>query len=147
MSLGEDGDRTVVTNIKPYYTPDMLRGARILIVANLKPANFRGVRSNGMVVAADDTGIGGECVRLLEPTCDVPDGTLFDCGLGTLGLRAEMKHVEKVDMRITASRGCPGGCPDRVAVVFDGDRSLPLSDGAGCFMTVGPEVKDGAPAL
>lgn len=50
VNLGEGEPRTVVTNIKPFYPPEKLEGARILIIANLKPANFRGVKSFGMIV-------------------------------------------------------------------------------------------------
>lgn len=156
VDIGEDEPRTVVTNIKPFYPPEKLKGARILIIANLKPANFRGVKSFGMIVAADDGELGGKGVSLLKPTSDVPDGTLMDCGLGTLGLRAEMKHVEKVVMRTGhVSGGCfsgipvdaPEGCPAAAVAVIDGDKAMLLSDGKGCFMVADSEVKDGAPAL
>ncbi len=100
--------------------------------------------------------MGGDSLLLLQPTSDVPDGTLMDCGLGTLGLRAEMKHVEKVVMKVGTVRDgkfmdvpadIPEGCPEKVAAVIDGDRAIVLGDGKGCFMTVLSDIKEGAPAL
>lgn len=156
VDLGEEEPRTVVTNIKYAYTKEELMGHRILIVANLKPANFRGVKSFGMIVAADDMELGGGNLRLLEPSIDVPDGTAMDCGLGNLGLRAEMKHVEKVVIKVaTVSDGkflgmdisLPEGAPSRVAAVIDGDRAIVLGDGEGCVMTVTGDMAEGASAL
>ena len=61
MSRGiREGDerRQIVSSIVPYYKEDELMGRNIILVSNLKPANFRGVKSNGMLLAAsekDDT--------------------------------------------------------------------------------------------
>lgn len=46
--------KTMVTNIKEYYTPEELEGRKILIIDNLKPHNFRGIESEGMLLAAKD---------------------------------------------------------------------------------------------
>lgn len=53
----EDGSpdgRSIVTGLRPYYAPEELQGQKILLVANLKPAKFRGVVSNGMLLAAEE---------------------------------------------------------------------------------------------
>lgn len=47
------GERTVVSGIAQYYTPDSLIGKHIILVANLKPAVLCGVESQGMILAAD----------------------------------------------------------------------------------------------
>ncbi|HPC38404.1 MAG TPA: methionine--tRNA ligase [Exilispira sp.] len=44
--------RQVVAGIKPYYLKDELVNKNICLVANLKPANLKGIQSNGMILAA-----------------------------------------------------------------------------------------------
>ncbi len=48
-----EGERTVVSGIAPWYTPDDLIGKRVCLVANLTPATLCGVESQGMILAAD----------------------------------------------------------------------------------------------
>lgn len=156
VNLGDEEPRTVVTNIKDVYSKEDLLGHRILIVANLKPANFRGVKSFGMIVAADDTGMGGNSLLLLQPSRDVPNGTQMGCGLEISTSRSDMKHIEKVVMKIVTVRDgrfsgmdveLPEGAPARVAVVIDQDKAIVLGDGKGCVMTVDGDIADGAPAI
>ena len=47
------GQRTVVSGIAPWYTPDQLVGRFVCLVANLSPATLCGVESQGMILAAD----------------------------------------------------------------------------------------------
>jgi methionine--tRNA ligase beta chain len=54
------GDKTkqVVAGIKPSYKKEELLGKQVVVVDNLAAAVFRGVESQGMILAAsDDTGI------------------------------------------------------------------------------------------
>jgi len=44
--------RTVVAGIKKYYNKEELLNKNICLVANLKPANLKGIISNGMILAA-----------------------------------------------------------------------------------------------
>ena len=46
--------REIVAGIRPYYTPEELVGKQAIILVNLEPATIRGVRSNGMLLAAKD---------------------------------------------------------------------------------------------
>jgi methionyl-tRNA synthetase len=46
--------RRIVSGIKDSYTKDVLKGKKIVIVSNLKPASIRGEVSNGMLLAAED---------------------------------------------------------------------------------------------
>ena len=46
--------KTVVSSIKEHYKPEELEGKNILLLNNLKPHNFRGIESAGMVLAAED---------------------------------------------------------------------------------------------
>ena len=156
VDVGEEEPRTVVTNIKSFYPYDKMMGRKLLLVANLKPANFRGVKSFGMLMAAEDLEMGGSSLLLLDPSVDVPNGTLMSCGMETKGLRCEMKHLEKVTIKVAQVKDgkflgmdidLPEGAPSRVAAVIDGDRAIVLGDGNGCVMTVDGEITDGAPAL
>ncbi len=48
--------RQIVAGLRKYYKPEELRGKRIVVIANLKPAKLRGVESNGMLLAAEKDG-------------------------------------------------------------------------------------------
>ncbi len=50
----EDG-RTIVSGLVPHYREDELLNRNIIVVANLKPAKLRGVKSEGMLLAASST--------------------------------------------------------------------------------------------
>ena len=54
LDCGEEEPRVIVSSIVPFYREDELLGRNIVLVSNLKPANFRGVKSRGMLLAASD---------------------------------------------------------------------------------------------
>ncbi len=58
---GSGAPRTVCSGIAKWYAPDDLKGRRVVLVSNLKPAVLCGVESQGMILAADD----GEDVKVL----------------------------------------------------------------------------------
>ncbi len=156
VDIGEEEPRTVVTNIKSFYPPERMMGRKLFIIANLKPANFRGVKSFGMLMAADDLEMGGNSLLLLDPAKDVPNGTQFNCGLEISESRADMKHVERVTMKIARVKDgkfmgmdieLPEDAPERIVAVIDGDKAIALSDGSGCLVTVESDITDGAPAI
>ncbi len=68
------GERTkqICAGIKAWYAPETLIGKRIIIVDNLEPRSLRGELSEGMLLAARDTGPDGQerCILL---TTDRPD--------------------------------------------------------------------------
>ncbi len=51
VDTGED-KRTLVAGVADYYSTEDLKGRKIIIVKNLKPAKIRGVHSRGMILAA-----------------------------------------------------------------------------------------------
>ncbi len=53
IDLGGE-ERTIVSGLVPYYSEEELLGHNIILVYNLKPAKLRGVKSQGMLLAADD---------------------------------------------------------------------------------------------
>lgn len=54
LDVNEDEERTIVSSIVPFYTEEELLGRKIVLVSNMKPSNFRGVKSRGMLLAAND---------------------------------------------------------------------------------------------
>ncbi len=66
-----EGERIVASGIAKYYTPDELKGKKIILVANLKPAVLCGVESCGMILASDD-GDGG--VKVIFVDDSIPTG-------------------------------------------------------------------------
>lgn len=63
--------RTLVAGIKETYTPEDLVGKQIVVFTNLKPRKVFGVKSQGMLLAAD---VDGKAV-LLQPDKAVPSGS------------------------------------------------------------------------
>ncbi len=49
-----DGERTIVAGLRDQYPPEVWAGKRVILVANLKPTTLMGIRSEGMVLAAED---------------------------------------------------------------------------------------------
>jgi methionyl-tRNA synthetase len=56
VDTGAEDPVTIVSSIVPYYTEEQLLNRNIVLVENLKPANFRGVKSRGMLLAASRRG-------------------------------------------------------------------------------------------
>jgi methionyl-tRNA synthetase len=53
VSLGDE-ERQIVAGIAAAYAPEELLGRRVIFVANLEPATIRGIRSEGMLLAAGE---------------------------------------------------------------------------------------------
>lgn len=71
LDVGELGERTIVSGIRPWYAPEDLIGKTIVYLANLAPRTLRGVESQGMLVAA-----GAEDAMLLHPDTEAAPGTV-----------------------------------------------------------------------
>jgi methionyl-tRNA synthetase len=70
VSLGDE-ERQIVAGIADAYTPEDVVGHKVIFVANLQPATIRGIRSEGMLLAA-----GGKKVLALSALDrDVTPGT------------------------------------------------------------------------
>ncbi len=65
--------KTVCAGLKKYYSPEELKGKRIILFTNLAPRKLKGITSEGMVLAAvnkEETE-----VVLLAPESDVGVGS------------------------------------------------------------------------
>jgi methionine--tRNA ligase beta chain len=69
IDLGTE-QRQIVAGIRSSYDPSALVGKQIVVVANLEPANLRGVESQGMLLATRD----GDRVVVLKPDSPVAAG-------------------------------------------------------------------------
>lgn len=74
LKIGDER-RTIVSNIKSKFTKEYLTGKKILVLTNLKPHNFRGVVSEGMLLAADDGEGNLSLATIFE---DLPDGSVIN---------------------------------------------------------------------
>ncbi len=70
VNLGDE-TRTLVAGLRPYYTEEELQDKLIVVITNLEPATIRGVKSEGMLLAADD----GRVVSIVSPDKEVAPGS------------------------------------------------------------------------
>lgn len=63
-------ERTLAAGLKEFYSPEEIKGKKIIVLINLAPKTVRGVESNGMLLAAEKDGV----VSLLTIDKDVESG-------------------------------------------------------------------------
>ena len=78
LDCGEEEPRQIVSSIVPYYKKEELMGRNIVLVSNLKPANFRGVKSYGMLLAASEEGDETHSTCELIFADELPVGTVLE---------------------------------------------------------------------
>ncbi len=71
VDFGEFGERTIVSGIAQFRTPEAIIGKQLPYIVNLEPRMLRGIESQGMLLAASV----GEELALLHPDIEVPPGT------------------------------------------------------------------------
>ena len=76
INLGTE-QRTLCAGLRNYVPADQLKGKHLVIVANLKPANLRGIESQGMMLAAQ---VGDKVVPLEAPK-SAPGSDVFVEGM------------------------------------------------------------------
>ena len=64
-------ERTILSGIAQWYTPEEMIGKKVIIVANLAPRKMRGVMSEGMILAADH----GDAAKVVFIDSDVAPGS------------------------------------------------------------------------
>ncbi len=68
-----DEEKTLVAGIKNHYSKEELVGKKIIVIANLEPTELRGVKSEGMLLAASDDS--KENVVLVTVDKDIESGS------------------------------------------------------------------------
>jgi methionyl-tRNA synthetase len=98
VDLGKLGKRVIVAGMKPYYSKEEINGKNIVIVTNLKPATIRGIKSNGMLLAAED---GKGTCSLLNPGESSPGSEINIEGISKQPASIlEFEDFKKVNMTI-----------------------------------------------
>ena len=72
IDLGNE-TRTIVAGIKQHYTKEELKNKSIIIITNLEPRILKGIKSQGMLLAASNKET-NTCI-LLTPDKDTKPGT------------------------------------------------------------------------
>jgi methionyl-tRNA synthetase len=127
---GSGTSRTIVSGLVGHYEPDQLAGKTVVIVDNLKTAKLRGVKSEGMLLAASDTDEeGNERIEVLfvdqapgtkvglegVPEPDEPAGRIDIDTFFSVPIRAENNRVKVGKAFLTA-----GDVPVTTSLVGDG---------------------------
>ena len=74
IDLGKElGKRELVAGLKQYYKPEQLKNKLCCVFTNLEPATIRGIKSEGMILAAVTSDKGK--VFILEPEQDIELGS------------------------------------------------------------------------
>ena len=74
LSLGDE-ERTVLSGIAKFHTPEELIGKKLILLANLAPRKIMGIESQGMLLSAVKVNEdGSETLRLLTADPIMPDG-------------------------------------------------------------------------
>ena len=110
---GSGGERQIVSGLVGHYEPDELEGRTIVVVDNLKPAKLRGVKSEGMLLAASDTDAdGNERVDVLFVDAVEP-GTPVTLPAGESGeaKRIDIDTFFSIPIRAEGGRVLVGSAP------------------------------------
>jgi len=65
--------RTILSGISKYYSPDEIINQKVMVLINLKPRKMMGFESEGMLLLADD---GDGNLSLMQPDSDISDGAV-----------------------------------------------------------------------
>jgi methionyl-tRNA synthetase len=87
---------TIVSGLKEFYTADELTGKTIIVLSNLEPAKLRGVKSEGMLLAAEDD----NKLALLTPERDLPPGTQIASGRSVGSKRISFKAFQGMEIMV-----------------------------------------------
>ncbi|PKK85677.1 MAG: methionine--tRNA ligase [Thermoplasmata archaeon HGW-Thermoplasmata-1] len=78
IDVGEGEPRSLVAGMQPFYRKEELLGQKIVLVANMKPVKLRGVPSQGMMLAAEDSH--GTVAFLAPPEGSEPGDSVYVAG-------------------------------------------------------------------
>ena len=148
---------TLVAGLKDHYDKDELQGKRIVVVSNLKPAKLRGIKSQGMLLAADMD----DNVVLLTPAGVTQPGDRVNSGMDPSGKRLDIQGFQDLILMIAGvedERGDIGreislrvpaelDIPEKVAVFLpskDSKDALPLFTEGNVAITTDRDIGSGA---
>ena len=114
--------KQIVSGIRPHYTPEQLVGKHIVLINNMSPANFRGVQSNGMLLAGEKEGI----VRVAE-THAAPGTPVMVQGISPGTTQITIADFQKVKLNVKNKHIIYNNTPLKTP---DGLITVDLPDGA-----------------
>lgn len=146
-------DIQIVSGLRGHYTAEQLKGRSVVIVANLEPATLRGVRSEGMLLAAE----AGEVVSLLVPAREVQPGTRVgeQESSGKMLSFSEFQKLQLVVGKVEGDKADIGkelpciGCDanakgNKIAFYVEGGKAVPIRCKDGTYITIDKDLQLGA---
>jgi methionyl-tRNA synthetase len=67
-------ERQIVSGIRKYYAPEQMTGRKVMVIANLKPAVLAGLKSEGMLLSAEDPVTGDVALMTPDPEKEIASG-------------------------------------------------------------------------
>lgn len=112
IDLGSE-TRVIVAGLRQYYSSEELLGRNVVVVANLESAILRGVKSDGMLLAAvDKKGV----PRILSPTKSSPGDMVFvDCAGQKSAKRITIEEFSSLGIKVFRGRASFKGSPLKTA--------------------------------
>ncbi len=108
---------TIVSGLKEFYTAEELEGKTIVVLSNLEPAKLRGVKSEGMLLAAEED----NKLALLTPEKEMPPGTSVASGRSTGEKSISFKEFQGLEIRVGEVSG-DSICLDQRNIPFSGGK-------------------------
>jgi methionyl-tRNA synthetase len=102
---GSGEPRQIVSGLVPYYREEELLNRNIILVANLKPAKLRGVKSNGMLLAASSKSDGTQRLEVIFADDASPGDQVSIAGSEAAGARDRIDIDTFFDIPIRAEAG------------------------------------------
>lgn len=144
----------LVAGLKDHYTSEELTGKSIVVVSNLEPTTIRGIKSEGMLLAAEMKSI----VSFLVPTREVSPGTPVNSGYPQSEKKLSFQDFQKMQLVIgkyDAGRAnigrqlpCANCDPDasgkKLAFFVSKEKALALRCSDGTYITIDKDVSAGA---
>lgn len=121
VSLGKE-KRQIVSGLRSYYDVNDLKGKKIILVHNLKPAKFKGVTSEGMLLAGENK----NKVVVLETTANLGDKVCPE-GLECLSKEITLEEFEKLNLKVKDKKAWFGS---KQLVAKTGEISIDLPNGS-----------------
>lgn len=76
LDVGGLGKRVICAGIKQHYSKEELKNKKIIIIANLEPRVMKGVKSEGMLLAAVSDN--HEKIVLIQPKFEIDEGVKIE---------------------------------------------------------------------
>ena len=126
LDAGGGEERVICSGLVGHCTPEDLEGKTIVLAFNLKPAKFRGVKSHGMLLAAEDADGGLEvlmCGAAPGERAGLKGTPPGDPPAGRVSINRFFEtpiHVEDGAVLVGRSALILGGAPLRTSAVLNG---------------------------